>query len=79
MRKIENFDLKTRFLFSYLINFNFGRHSSDIKKPKLWQWVFFGRHSSGIIKIEITAMVFLADIAVVSKNQNFGNSFFWQT
>ena len=74
IRNIENFGLKTRFLFSYLINFN--RHSSGIKKPKFWQWLFFGSHSSGIKKPKFQQWFFLADKAVVSKNRNFGNGFF---
>ena len=58
----------------------FRQNSSGIKEPKLLQWFFFGRHSSGIKKLKLLQWFFFADIAVVSKNRNFGNGFFfWQT
>ena len=55
----------------------FRQNSSGIKEPKLLQWFFFGRHSSGIKKPKLLQWFFLADIAVVSKNRNFGNGFFF--
>ena len=106
IRNIENFGLKTRFLFSYwqsqqwyqkteiLAIVFFGRQSSGIEKPKFWQWFFrqnssgikepkllqwffFGRHSSGIKTSKFWQFFFFfADIAVVSKNRNYGNGFF---
>ena len=50
------------------------------QKTETLAMVFFGRHSSGIKKPKLLQWFFLADIAVVSKNRNFGNGFFfWQT
>ena len=50
------------------------------QKTETLAMVFFGRHSSGIKKPKLLQWFFLADIAVVSKNRNFGNRFFfWQT
>ena len=65
---------------NYCNGFFFWQTQQWYQKTETLAMVFFGRHSSGIKKLKLLQWFFLADIAVVSKNRNFGNGFFfWQT
>ena len=50
----------------------------DQKTEILAMFYFFCRNSSGINKPKFWQYFFFPYIAVVSKNRNFGNVFFWQ-